>query len=766
MKKELKGKQFIVYTGIYLIMVYTLAVVLGELLSVNLNLPSQFMITLLVGLIVQLFVLFPASLLGSIFVGIVAVFLYYQYKPEIVIRIGQWLIQFMGNIISHLRGMEEIFIENSRMFWIVIIILLSLYTVIILFKTKHIYLLLPVYFLSFLYYWYIFIDIAYSMMRLFALTFLILMGLEGYFSARRQGYKENDSTNFLNSPWVKVALSYSLIIIVIAGIMPKGGKLIDWYWLEGTVQNHFPFVIDLRDDIVYSRSFGQSELFDFRQTGFQTGDTRLGGPVRLNERIVMEVKAPYPLYLRGNVKSTYRDSYWEASSKSQVTYDLQQLLPMEVSSGNLITLEITYKNMATSTVFAPYQPVRIISDGIDYALVDSNYQMSFYGAKYKEESYKIHAAIPTKESLGNLGSINRRELQEYLQIPRSLSSKISSLALDITKNANNPYESAIALQNYLRENYTYSLEPSPVPEGREFVEYFLFEEKQGYCTYFATSLAMLLRTVGIPARYVEGYLMPTEQEDGIYQVRQSNAHAWVEAYVGSGGWITLEATPAFESPVLMEVEALPTNGPNRSTTSPYDDFNELLERALGSNEEDNIRQPVVEIERSLEDLQIPTLENSLTSLGVAFKKILRWLIQIMILGIIPLRAYYIHLKIKRYLKGLDTLKHNDKIVCLYQNILQMMGVMNYPIHLGETPSEYAVRINYRIYDTHYNFKSLTALYIKAKYSQEESTLEEAQEINQFMIYMDKKLHQQLGLWKYMFLKYIKGDLIQCYKATQ
>lgn len=86
--------------------------------------------------------------------------------------------------------------------------------------------------------------------------------------------------------------------------------------------------------------------------------------------------------------------------------------------------------------------------------------------------------------------------------------RVINLAKAITADCSNDYEKVIAIEEYLKNNYEYTLSPSRVPEGKDFVDWFLFEDKRGYCTYYATSMAVMLRSVGIPARYVEGFVMP------------------------------------------------------------------------------------------------------------------------------------------------------------------------------------------------------------------------------------------------------------------
>ncbi|HVZ94514.1 MAG TPA: transglutaminaseTgpA domain-containing protein [Phycisphaerales bacterium] len=106
-----------------------------------------------------------------------------------------------------------------------------------------------------------------------------------------------------------------------------------------------------------------------------------------------------------------------------------------------------------------------------------------------------------------------------------------------------------ALRDYLRSRYEYTLEMTAPTGGRDPIEAFLFDFKRGHCEYFAAGLAALCKSVAIPARYVTGYLATEfDLRDGLYTVRESDAHAWVEVEVSPGVWREFDATPAEELP--------------------------------------------------------------------------------------------------------------------------------------------------------------------------------------------------------------------------
>ncbi len=139
-------------------------------------------------------------------------------------------------------------------------------------------------------------------------------------------------------------------------------------------------------------------------------------------------------------------------------------------------------------------------------------------------------------------------LSTYLGLP-ALDSRIPLLAKQITASTNNNYDRALAVETYLRTNFGYSLQlPRTVPHDP--LANFLFDRKQGHCEYFASSMAVMLRTLGIPSRVVNGFRTGEFNDlTSQYVVRASNAHSWVEAYFPGYGWAAFDPTPGASIPV-------------------------------------------------------------------------------------------------------------------------------------------------------------------------------------------------------------------------
>ena len=136
----------------------------------------------------------------------------------------------------------------------------------------------------------------------------------------------------------------------------------------------------------------------------------------------------------------------------------------------------------------------------------------------------------------------------YLRVP-DLDPRIARLARQITSAATNNYDRAAALQDYLRANFSYSLDPSGI-EPKDPIGSFLFKSKSGYCEYFAAAMALMLRTLDIPSRLVNGFQTGSYNPIGKdFVVRARDAHSWVEVYFPRYGWIAFDPTPADPNPI-------------------------------------------------------------------------------------------------------------------------------------------------------------------------------------------------------------------------
>jgi transglutaminase-like putative cysteine protease len=150
---------------------------------------------------------------------------------------------------------------------------------------------------------------------------------------------------------------------------------------------------------------------------------------------------------------------------------------------------------------------------------------------------------PKPQDLEKVTAPNPPEMLEYLSLPPTLDGRIPDLARQIAGSSTNSYDRATAIERYLMTKFGYTLELPRVAPKDPLAE-FLFARKRGHCEYFASSMAIMLRTLNIPSRVVNGF-RTTEFNDvtGNYVVRASSAHSWVEAYFPGYGWVSFDPTP-------------------------------------------------------------------------------------------------------------------------------------------------------------------------------------------------------------------------------
>jgi transglutaminase-like putative cysteine protease len=186
-------------------------------------------------------------------------------------------------------------------------------------------------------------------------------------------------------------------------------------------------------------------------------------------------------------------------------------------------------------------------------------------------------------------------LNRYRKLPATMPQRVGALAEQIVnlEGAKNPYDQAKAIESYLRETYTYNTSIQQPPAGKDRADWFLFEGQEGYCEYYATAMAVMLRHLGVPARLAAGYA-PGSYDIALqkYVVKESSAHAWVEVYFPEYGWIEFEPTPAQsvvsrnpDEPSVEEPIAEETPEPSFTPDDPRDGRPEPTPVAPGNTSE-------------------------------------------------------------------------------------------------------------------------------------------------------------------------------------
>ena len=307
--------------------------------------------------------------------------------------------------------------------------------------------------------------------------------------------------------------------------------------------------------------------FSLSATGYQPlGVSQLGGPANPEDTPVMQVRTSGRTLLRGTIKNEYDGHAWADSTSGRrylyvnprfyaLRRDLfDQKRPSDAIRAQLPaeeTITVLMRADAASTLYltqrfsalsgheiVPYfSPASEVFGTRSLAFGDS---YTFTGLRLSGDTPGIREAVLAAAHHSDAYADTVRA--DYLALPDGIETGVYALAGQITQDAQTDFDRAAALCAYLRSAYPYTLAQNVPPAGRDFVSWFLLDERQGYCTSFATAMAVMARMVGLPARYIEGYAAVPDS-DSVARVTQQQAHAWVEIYFSGFGWLPFDPTP-------------------------------------------------------------------------------------------------------------------------------------------------------------------------------------------------------------------------------
>lgn len=360
---------------------------------------------------------------------------------------------------------------------------------------------------------------------------------------------------------LKRVFPWAAVILLAAFLLTPG---------EGVVVPELKEMADSFRQTVMDRMFYTEprDVFSLASEGYYPqGSSQLGGSVTPSDHQVMQVSTPRTVYLRGVMMNQYdgrcwrntlggRRYLWDASGmQNQRILLFDQNLPADgLASALTKEADVSVRMLrdSASTLFVPGR-VRQIRTGGELVPYYTNSAEIFAtrnlqaGDTWTVSAPLVMAGDPGLGTLVDAASGHADPQWEtvretYTALPTHLEEPVWQMATDVTENLTKPYEKAFALQNYLRRNYRYTLQVENQPGNIDFVTNFLFNTREGYCTYFASAMTVLCRMAGIPARYVEGYLArPNGQGEALVTGR--DAHAWTEVYFQGFGWIPFDATP-------------------------------------------------------------------------------------------------------------------------------------------------------------------------------------------------------------------------------
>lgn len=391
---------------------------------------------------------------------------------------------------------------------------------------------------------------------------VILLILIRWSSPQKYNDADANTTGFL---FPFIAIFVAVCIVAPISVATSEARIAPLQWIDDL--DWFVEEVPIHRLEYVVRIDGQSKL------------TNLSNEFDYTDSKMMTVISPYFERLRNKTYDTYTRFGWEKAigdkkPNQDMQYSNQELMGiLELNAIEYNEYDMTIKLAAHSQmIFAPLNSV--LTTSFDNQHIKTPYDDLFVedplveGTEYSLQVLDIDYKSPTFIGLiTSSTSDNIDNMENYLDVPEKLKNSLKPMALGLTKNVSNNYEKAKIIESYLSSQFSYTLYPPEKPENMDFVEYFLFETKQGFCTHYATSMVLMLRSIDVPCRYVTGYLLdaPVAFLDIPYEIREQtgfvegtpyefniqkqNSHAWVEVWFDDFGWLTFEPTSKYLSPL-------------------------------------------------------------------------------------------------------------------------------------------------------------------------------------------------------------------------
>lgn len=369
------------------------------------------------------------------------------------------------------------------------------------------------------------------------------------------------------SPFIVLSILFLITVVVTLGALAPDTRpvLTDPYTMWQTMRG---------DRVVFTsdgeRSASSSSIAS--TSGYSRDDSSLGGTIAFDETPVLSAVSSHRTYWRGETRALYTGTGWvvsEAERQAATTAIARGAsLPESASHRTLeVTQTITMlpgSDQEYPVLFGAYaidRVQRVASGGADADFSSLRWsprlsEVRWVGddSRAYPDTYTLVSQVPIidEEALRSVseGLPIEAEFEPYLALPETLPSRVTDLALQVTESGESMYDKAKLLEQYLSSSYAYTTAPDQSRgQSHDFVDRFLFEIREGYCDYYSTAMVVMARSIGIPARWVKGFAPGELTGDGVYTVRNSDAHSWVEAYFPGYGWIPFEPTAGFELPV-------------------------------------------------------------------------------------------------------------------------------------------------------------------------------------------------------------------------
>jgi len=512
---------------------------------------------------------------------------------------------------------------------------------------------------------------------------------------------------------------------------------------------------------------------DFTLEGFEQQNGKIGGDTNIKSRYQFSVKSNSSnpentdsMYLRGVVCDTFEDLIWKSNINDGKKYTMSeyfrrnQLYSFDGYEKMISGMEYLYQRKnytitgqasSEKTLFGEllmdniytYENVgEIYYEKSGRIYYDSKNMLFEYAGSYydliKDDNLRYFTEYESESSY-RAYSMFDNSMKEYegyyLQIPKEIPETVRALAREITINATSDYDKAVEIEKFLKENYTYSLKPGDVPKNKDLVSYFLFENKEGYCTYYATSMIILCRSLNMPSRYVKGYRVDDTENGKVVNVTTENLHAWVEVYLPRLGWVTFDPVSAdsFRSNIINNNIGQITPPPQQTTPTPVPDNTPTPAPSNDetSTPETETLEPTEQIQETTEPEQENPQESNLPQI-------------LLIVALSITAAGAIFFVIKKFNQKKLANKISEKTPeNLYKRFIITMTIKGHNIEKKETVKQFFEKID------NAEFEKLQNFFEKSFYSCKPDPEEDLEYVIQYIEILEKDTIKEFGRIKWL-----------------
>ena len=569
-----------------------------------------------------------------------------------------------------------------------------------------------------------------------------------------------------------LALPVAVVVVVSAMVVvPQDASVWRSKWINDLIYD-----INILINGPFKHWPSAASNFTLYSMGFQSEYGRLGGPVKLTEKDVMYIyNLEQPLLLRGSTADfydgenwliggydgdfRYKRLFWRAYKNEAFNIDKpyggMEVKRLYQSLTTELRFEETYINPGFTSIFAGG---RLRDIGFQSSRLDSEIFFNIRSEIYMHSRVPANQRISIRTRVWNTSLPNFEQeflrlealvqnaddeqydliLPRYTQLYDNLPQSLIDTAEQITEGIDSPYLKAKAIKQWLSENFEYMLEPVIPPEDEDFVAHFL-ETKQGYCSYYASAMAVLARCAGLPSRFVTGFALE-EGREGVYKATGKTAHAWAEIYFKGIGWVEFDPLDWDASVPLNNIEQEEIPEPAVETAKTE----------IPESEEPEYEIPEYqEVELSV-DTAYPSDSGTTIKAVALFIGAVLLLLAIRLLIKFVLNYNFYYFEINRVIRRKGSLY--EAMEYYHKDIAKQLLHLGVDLRAGETLHVFSARVDKRIIIADISFGEVAESLMLMYFAGVKPTRKAVEKAWVYHTWLEKRIMEQNGKTKYLLLR--------------